>query len=90
MAEIKTISLTYKEVVEALIKQQKIHNGIWQLVVEFGIAAVNMRIGKEELSPSAIVPVKNIGLTRVEKESPLALDASIVNPKVKPKRKSKK
>jgi hypothetical protein len=81
MAEIKTITLTHKEVVEALIKHQDIHEGIWQLYVEFGIAAGNITTGEDQASPSAIVPIKKIGLHRVDKENPLAIDASKVNPK---------
>ncbi|MBI4774597.1 MAG: hypothetical protein HY788_10525 [Deltaproteobacteria bacterium] len=86
MAEIKTtevklITFDHKEVVEALIKQQDLHEGIWQLYVEFGITAANIGIGeKQQLSPSAIVPVQKIGLVRVENENPLSLDASAVNP----------
>lgn len=85
MDEIKR--LTHKEVTLALIKHQNIHEGIWQLYVEFGIAAANMPIAEENqdnlrLCPTAIVPIKTIGLMRVDKENPLALDASKVNPPV--------
>lgn len=81
MVEIKTFTLTYKEVVEALIKHQKLDEGIWQLYIEFGIAAANVTSGPEDVSPSAIVPIKKIGLLRVDKEGPLAIDASKINPK---------
>ncbi len=79
--------LTYKEVILALIKQQNLHEGIWQLYIEFGIGAANMPMAEEKednlrLTPAAIVPVKTIGLFRVDKESPLALDASKVNPPI--------
>jgi hypothetical protein len=80
MPEIKTLTLSHKEVVEALIKHQNIHEGIWQLYVEFGIAAANMVMGEGQASPTAIVPVNKIGLHRVDKETPLSLDASKVNP----------
>jgi hypothetical protein len=81
MPEIRTITLSHKEVVEALIRYQDIHEGIWQLYVEFGIAATNVATGEDQILPSAIVPVQKIGLHRVEKESPIAVDASKVNPK---------
>ncbi len=80
MAEIKTITLTHKEVVEALIKHQGLHEGIWQLYVEFGIAATNVSTGEDQISPAAIVPVKTIGLHKAEQENPLSADASKVNP----------
>ncbi len=80
MAEIRTVILNHKEVVEALIKQQGLHEGIWQLYVEFGIGAANVPTGENQLSPSAIVPINRIGLSRVDAENPIALDASKVNP----------
>jgi hypothetical protein len=84
MAEIKTITLTYKEVLEAFVKQQNIHEGIWQLYAEFGIGAGNIPIGPDEVAPAAIVPLKKLGLMKVEKEGPLTVDASIVNPSTTP------
>ena len=83
----ETKKLTHREVTLALIKQQNIHEGIWQLYVEFGIAAGNLPMSEENqdslrLCPTAIVPIKTIGLMKVDKENPLALDASKVNPPV--------
>jgi len=84
MDEIK--KLTNKEVTLALIKHQDLHEGVWQLYIEFGIGAGNMPIAEENednlrVYPTAIVPVKTMGLMKVDKEGPLALDASKVNPK---------
>ena len=81
----KIITPTYNEVITALIKHQNIHKGIWQLYLEFAISGGNMPIspeGSQELriSPVAIVPITKIGLMKVDKENPLALDASKVNP----------
>jgi len=81
----ETKKLTHREVTLALIKHQNLHEGIWQLYIEFGIGAANMPVSEENqdnlrLCPTAIVPIKTIGLLKVDKESPLALDASKVNP----------
>jgi hypothetical protein len=84
MAEIKSIALTHKEVVEALIKHQGIHEGIWQLNIEFALGAANIQHREtNEVAPAAIIPIKSIGLQKVEAENPLAIDASKVNPKKK-------
>ncbi len=80
MAEIKQYVFTYQEVVEALIKQQDLHEGIWALLLEFGIAGANIQGLGEEIAPSAIVPVKKIGLQKVDAISPIAVDAAVVNP----------
>ena len=86
MNEPKIITLTHKEVINALIKHQNIHEGIWQLYVEFGISAGNIPTSDESqelrLCPAAIVPITKIGLMMVDKETPLSLDASKVNPPV--------
>jgi hypothetical protein len=79
--------LTHRDVILALIKHQNIHEGVWQLYVEFGITAGNLPVSEENqdnlrLCPTAIIPIKTIGLMKVDKEGPLALDASKVNPPV--------
>ena len=84
MAEIRTLILSHKEVVEAFIKHQNLHEGIWQLYAEFGIAAGNIQVSPDEVAPAAIVPLKKIGLMKVDKEGPLAVDASLVNPVTTP------
>lgn len=89
MSEVNTITLSHKELVEVLIKHQRLHEGIWQLYIEFGISAVNMLFGDDQASPAAVVPINKIGLHRAEKETPLGLDASKVNPAPKPKKKTK-
>ena len=42
MPETKSIVFTYKEVVEALIRYNNIHEGLWDLYIEFGLAAANI------------------------------------------------
>lgn len=82
MAELDQYKFSHKDLVEALIKQQGLHSGVWKLTVEFGIGAAN--IGKNptdtEIFPAAIVPIVKFGLTRVDVEDSLAVDASRVNP----------
>ena len=83
MPETKQIVFSHKEVVEALIRYHNLHEGLWGLYVEFGLAGANVgsKPGGDDLNPTAIVPVLKIGLQRFEKPSNLTADASIVNPK---------
>ena len=60
---------TYKEVVEALIKQHGLHEGVWSIYMEFGISGGNAGPSEDMMMPTAIVPIIKIGLIRVEKES---------------------
>lgn len=90
MAKIDRYTFDYQEVVEALIKQQGINTGLWALAVEFGINATNIGPDDKQLSPAAIIPIRNIGLIHADAPSNLSVDASIVNPSAGAKRVAKK
>ena len=66
MAEANQILFDYKEVAEALIKKQDLHEGLWGIYVEFGLGAVNINTEQtpDSLAPAAIVPVRRIGIQR--------------------------
>lgn len=79
MAEVTNYLFDYKEVAEALIKKQGIHEGLWHVAIEFGFAAQNIRT-PNGFAPAAIVPVQKIGLVRTPDASNLTVDAAEVNP----------
>lgn len=89
MAEPTQVVFTYKEVAEALIKQHGIHEGLWGLYLEFGLAAGNVATGPNELTPTAFVGVAKIGLQRFEEATNLTVDAAEVNPLPKTSRATK-
>jgi hypothetical protein len=71
---------SHQEVVEALLQKQDIHEGIWALYVEFGIAAANIQNPTtNEVTPAAIVPLVKLGLQKANAISPIAVDAALVN-----------
>jgi hypothetical protein len=74
-------------VVEALIRYNDLHEGLWGLYIEFGLAAANMGQGPEDILPTAIIPVNKIGLTRSNEPNNLTVDAAEVNPVPKAKKK---
>ena len=80
MAETNLVTFSYKEVVEALLKKQDIHEGLWALYIEFGIGAANAGPSNDQLSPSAIVPVGKIGIQRATEITNLSVNAAEVNP----------
>jgi hypothetical protein len=83
MAEIQTYIFEYKEVVEALIQQQGIHEGFWGIYMEFGIAGANIQPQSEDVVvPAAIVPVMKIGIQRYDTPNELTVDAAEKNPVV--------
>jgi hypothetical protein len=80
MAEATQIVFTYKEVAEALLKTQQIHDGIWGIYIRFGIQGANIGPTPADLQPAVIVPVMQIGLQKFDQENNLAVDAAKVNP----------
>lgn len=82
MAKPETYLFDFKEIAEALIKQQGIHEGVWGIYIEFGIRGANIHAGPETKSilPAAIVPVVKIGLQKFKEENSLSVDAAKVNP----------
>ena len=81
MAESLTrYTFEHKEIVEALIKRQGLHDGLWMLYIEFGLGAINAGPSEDQLLPAAVVPVVRIGLQKGEKENSLTVDAAKVNP----------
>lgn len=81
MAQVNQLLFTYKEVAEALVKQQGIHEGLWGIYVEFGITAANINLAPDaDITPAAIVPVQRMGLQRYEEANNLTVDATEVNP----------
>jgi hypothetical protein len=73
---------SYKEIVEALIKQKNLHEGVWSIYVEFSLGAANINGPEGKVMPAAIIPVTKIGLQRGEKVSEISVDAAEVNPEI--------
>lgn len=82
MPETSQIVFSHKEIVELMIRQQGIHEGIWGLFIKFSLGASNVGPTATEVLPAAIVGVVEIGLQKFEQESNLALDAAKINPKL--------
>ncbi len=80
MAEVAEYTFSFKEVVEALIKQQGLREGLWSLRVDFGLSAANIHRGEgsKEFNPAAIVPIVKLGLQRGQEDNNLTVDAAKV------------
>lgn len=86
MPEVQQYIFSFKEVAEALVKQQDIHEGLWGVYVEFGIAGGNIGSSPEDVRPAAIVPILKLGIQRFSEPSALTIDAAEVNPQAARKR----
>lgn len=91
MSEALNYVFSHREIAETLIVKQGIHEGHWSIYIEFALGAANIAAGPEDpnLFPSAIVPVRRIGIQKVDQPNQLSVDASVVNPLVKPVKKRK-
>src|SRR6266702_3330725 len=66
MAESTLIKFTYKELAELMVKKQGIKEGHWAVYLRFGIVGANTGPTEDAAVPTAVVPVLEIGLQRVE------------------------
>ncbi|MBF0551068.1 MAG: hypothetical protein HQK60_11085 [Deltaproteobacteria bacterium] len=83
MAETLNYGFDHKEITELLIRKQGIHEGLWSIYLEFGLAGGNVNTGLPDdpnLMPAAIVPITRIGIQKVDQPTPLTVDAAQVNP----------
>lgn len=82
------ISFSYKEIVECLIREKNIHEGIWGIAIGFdiGVANVAKRDELNSFMPAAVIPIVDIGIERVDEESNLTVNAAEVNPDPKAKK----
>jgi hypothetical protein len=80
MAEASQIIYTFKELAALLVKDQDKHEGHWGVYVKFGISAMNVGQTDNDIKPTALVPVLEIGLQKFEELNNLSVDAAVVNP----------
>ncbi len=96
MAEITQTMFGLKELAGLLIKHQELHEGFYELNIEFQMAVGSVGLNPEAALPGAMLGVSRIGLTKVPTKTPHCVDASEVNPqnlttksKAAPRKKSK-
>lgn len=82
MPKADNVWFTHKEAAEALVKAADLHEGLWGIIVNFGIGGTNVQKEADgDIVPAAIVPILKVGLQRFEEENNLTVDAEKVNPK---------
>jgi hypothetical protein len=83
MPETNQLSWTHKELAILLVKAADLHEGRWQLTVQFAMAPGNFGPSDDQMSPGMIVATANVGLARLspdQKATNLVVDAAEVNP----------
>lgn len=81
--------LSIHELGAVLVRHYGIHEGLYNVLVEFqiGVGPVGP---KESLTPGAMIGVSKIGLMASTEAGPATVDASEVNPKKRSRKKSDK
>ena len=69
-----------KEIIEMLIKHHGLHEGLYDLALEFGIIIGQIGPNPSESFPGAAFGVRHIGLTKASKMGPITVNAADVNP----------
>ncbi len=97
MAEPNQYTFTHRELAEMLVKQAGVHEGFWMLLVQFNMTAGNVGQRPNEMNPTAILTIPQIGIMRLPPGGPLGgpgiptennvtVDAAKVNPRGRSKR----
>jgi len=81
MGQAQQYIFTYQELAELMVKKQGLHEGHWGIYLEFQLTGTNVQ-NKEKMTPAALLMVSKVGLQRFDKETPLSVDAAVVNPEV--------
>lgn len=72
-----------------LIKHNGIHEGLYNVSVEFQIGVGSVGPEPNSVVPGAMIGVSKIGLAKVDQSGPHTVDASKVNPVKKPRTRSR-
>src|SRR5438552_2106842 len=85
-----TPPMSTPELATALIKHYELHEGRYNLLLEFQIGIGPVGVDLENPIPGAFIGVNKIGLQKAKPNDLAAIDAAVVNPLVKPRKVSAK
>ncbi len=76
------VSYDLRQITELLVKQNGLHDGMYDVAIEFQMAVGAVAIGSPSAStlPGAIIGISRIGLIRTVAPGPSTVNAAEVNP----------
>jgi hypothetical protein len=80
--------LSMRELSEVLVKHYGIHEGKFDLMIEFQIGMGAVGPDPANVTPGAMIGVSRVGLIPVDVMGPTTVDAAIANPAKKASRKA--
>ena len=72
--------LGIKDLTAALVRHYGLHEGLYDLYLEYQFAVGNFGPSATQVVPSTVLGLTKLGVTRVTQTGPLTVDASEVNP----------
>jgi hypothetical protein len=87
LAPIET-PLSIRDLAALLVNHYGIHEGRYDLLIEFQIGVGAVGPDPTALKPGAMIAVSRVGLTPSRAEGPTTVDAAIVNPAKKTRKKA--
>lgn len=82
-------SLELKDITEMLVRHFGLHDGKYDISVEFNVGVGAVGPNENERLPGALIAVSKIGIMPTTHDGPAIVDAAKVNPKAKPRAKPK-
>lgn len=80
--------LTMRDLAALLVKHYGLHAGHYDLIVEFQIGTGAVGPNPSALTPGAMIGVSKVGLMASNTNGPTIVDAAVVNPAKRPRRKT--
>ncbi len=81
-------SYELRQITELLVKQNGLHEGVYDLAVEFNIGVGPVTVGSSSAIPGVALGVKRIGLIQTTIQGETTVDAAVVNPATKTKKRA--
>ncbi|MDB5838079.1 MAG: uncharacterized protein JWQ23_31 [Herminiimonas sp.] len=83
------LSMSLQEVAAILVKHHGLHEGLYDLALQFQVAVGAVGPKPEVIMPGAMIGVSRIGIMKTEQAGPHTVDAAVVNPRKKVRTKFK-
>lgn len=77
----QALSLDLKDITEILVKHFGLHNGKYDISIEFNIGVGAVGPNEQSRLPGAMIAVSRIGVMQANQDGPATVNAAEINPK---------
>ena len=76
MPEASQFEYKLRELTELMVRDRRIREGHWMLLVRFSLVAATLEDGAGGIGPASISRIESIGIQRVPEANAISVDAS--------------